>query len=37
MAKHVKSLHLSLVTSLFMSSCIVWAQAQTPVQAWEAP
>ncbi len=37
MAKCVKSIRRSLILLLLMSSSIVWAQAQTPVHAWEAP
>lgn len=37
MAKHMKSLRRSVVAFLLMLSSMVWAQAQTPVRAWEAP
>ncbi len=37
MAKHMKSSRRSLVVFLLISSSMVWAQAQTPVRAWEAP
>lgn len=37
MTKHMKSLSRFVAVLLLMPLSVVWAQAQTPVRAWEAP